>query len=167
MSNKKSQLFSETFKYILAGFLSIAVLIAGYKSISAIQQRSCTAEIKNFESELRDLDKNLRYGTKELKSYVVPCGAKNIYFFDFKEKIDLEQFNKVPVMKNSLKASRNPNLFLVRESKVIDSFYIGNLEIQSPYYLCLLATSEKMAFFAEGTSNAVKITLPEWQLQCS
>ena len=164
---KKSQLFSEAFKYILAGLFSILILIAGYKSISAIQQRSCAAEIKNFESELKNLDKNLRYGTKELKSYVVPCGAKNIYLFDLSRKIDLEQFNKVPVMKDSLKTSGNHNIFLVRENKVIDSFYSGNLEINMPYYFCLLAKNEKIEFFAEGTAAAAKITLPDEQLQCS
>ena len=166
MSYKKSQLFSETFKYILAGFLSIAVLIAGYKSISAVQQRSCAAEIKNFESELKNSDKSLRYGAKELKSYAVPCGAKNIYLFDLSGKIDLEQFNKVPIMKDSLKTSGNYNIFLVRENKVIDSFYSGKLEIDAPYYFCLLAKNEKIAFFSEGAEAAAKITLPDEQAQC-
>ena len=166
MSYKKSQLFSEAFKYILAGLFSILILIAGYKSISAIQQRSCAAEIKNFESELKSLDKNLRYGAKELKSYIVPCGAKNIYFFDLSGKIDLEQFNEVPLMKDSLNTSGNHNLFLVRENKVISSFYSGNIDIDVPYYFCLLAKNEKIEFFSEGAAAAAKITLPGEQAQC-
>lgn len=166
MENNKSQLFSEAFKYILAGLFSILVLVAGYKSVGIIQQRSCAVEIKNFESELKSLDKNLRYGAKELKSYIVPCGAKNIYLFDLSRKIGLENFNKVPVMKDSLNTSRNHNIFLVRENKVIDSFYSGNLEIDMPYYFCLLAMNEKMGFFAEGAANAAKITLPVEQAQC-
>ena len=166
MSYKKSQLFSEAFKYILAGLFSILILIAGYKSISAIQQRSCAAEIKNFESELKNLDKDLRYGAKELKSYIVPCGAKNIYIFDLSRKIDLEQFDKAPLMKDLLKASGSHNIFLVRENKVIGSFYSGNIEIDMPYYFCLLAKNEKIAFFAEGAAAAAKITLPGEQAQC-
>lgn len=167
MKYAKSQVFSETFKFILAGLFSILILIAGYKSVSLIKQRSCAVEIKNFESELKNLDKSLRYDAKELKAYQVPCNTKNIYLFDLSRKIDLEQFNKVPVMKDSLKTSRNHNVFLVREKQVIDSFYLGNLDIETPHYYCLVAQNEKIMFYAEGAANAAKITLPDEQLQCN
>ncbi|MBI2124639.1 hypothetical protein HYT92_02495 [Candidatus Pacearchaeota archaeon] len=166
MKYAKSQLFSETFKYILAGVFSVLILMAGYKSVRLVQHRSCAAEIKGFELELGDMGKSLRYATKELKSYVVPCGARSIYLFDLSRTIDLEQFNKLPIMKDSLRTSRNHNIFLIKENEVIDSFYAGSLEIENPHYLCLLAKNEKISFFAEGAANAAKITLSDEQARC-
>ena len=165
--NNKSQVFSEAFKYILAGLFSVIILIVGYKSIDLIQQKRCAAEIKNFEYELKNMDKNIRYGAKELKSYLAPCSAKNIYLFDLSKKIDFGKLSKIPIMQDSLKASGNHNLFLIDNGKVIGSFYSGNLDIEDPYYLCLLAQNGKIGFFAEGTANAAKITLPDEQLQCA
>lgn len=166
MEYRKSQAFSETFKYILAGVFSVLILIAGYKLISLVQQRSCAAEIKDFELELKDMDKSLRYATKEFKSYIVPCSARNIYLFDLSKTIDLEQFNKMPIMKDSLRTSRNKNIFLINGNKIIGSFYAGNLEIGSPYYYCILAQNGKIMLFAEGSAQAAKITLPDEQARC-
>ena len=165
--NNKSQVFSETFKYIFAGVFSVIILMAGYNFIGSIQQQRCAAEIKNFEYELKNMDKSIRYGTKELKSYLAPCNAKNIYLFDLSKKIDFEQFSKIPIMQDSLKTSGNHNIFLIGNSRVIGSFYSGNLDIGAPFYFCLLAQNGKIGFFAEGTANAAKITLPDEQLQCA
>jgi len=167
LDNTKSQVFSEVFKYIMAGVLGILIIAIGYKSISAVRERACLAEIKSFEIEMEGMDKNLRFGMKDKLTYNVPCNSNQVYIFDLTKPIDFGNFGKIPIMKDSLQTSGSHNVFAVRGNKVVASFYAGSLEISNPYYYCLLPIAGKISFFAEGAKDSARITIPEKQPQCA
>ncbi len=164
---KKAQTSLDLFKYALAGFVSIVVLIAGYKMISVVMERTCNAEIAKFEIDLRDIDKSLRFGAKELQSHNAPCKVDRIYFFDLNKNLNLENFRDIPIMKDALEGGRDKNVFLVKEGDIKRSFYAGNLEIVYPYYICFLPKFDKISFFAEGAAKSAKIASACNQPECT
>ena len=163
---KKAQIIGELFKYALIGIVSVVVLIAGYKMIDVVRERACKTELAKFEIELRDLDKSLRFGERELQTFDAPCKVDRIYFFDKSKSINIDIFNETPIMRDSLKSGSN-NVFLIKDREVKRSFYAGNLEILYPYYKCLIPKFEKISFFVEGAGNSAKIESAIDQPDCT
>lgn len=163
---KKAQLVGEVFKYALIGMVSVAVIVMGYKMIDVVKERGCRTEIAKFEIELRDMDKSVRYGAKELKAYEAPCNADRIYFFDLNRNINPDDFKDIPILADSVK-SRSNNVFLVKDGKVKRSFYAGNLEMAYPYNICFAPKFDKISFFIESAGKSAKIASSCSQPECT
>lgn len=163
----KAQMVGEVFKYALVGVVSIFILAGGYKMIDAVKERACKTEIAKFEIDLKGIDKRLRFGEKRLQGYDVPCKADKIYFFDLSKSISPENFNDVPLLKDSLKTGGSSNVFVVKEGEVKRSFHSGSLEIVYPYYLCFTPKFDRISFFAEGAGKGAKITNACGQPECT
>ncbi|MBI2650763.1 hypothetical protein HYX04_05650 [Candidatus Woesearchaeota archaeon] len=164
---KRAQIVEEVFKYAIVGVVSIAILIAGYKMVNVVKDRACKTEIAEFELELRNLDKSLRYGAKELQSHDVPCKVDKIYFFDINKDINPEDFKDIPIIKDTLKSKGDSNVFLVKDGNVRRSFYAGNLEMAYPYHICFLPKFDKISFFLEGAGKSAKIAASCEQPECT
>ncbi|MBI2660466.1 hypothetical protein HYX07_04860 [Candidatus Woesearchaeota archaeon] len=164
---KKAQLVGEVFKYALIGMVSVAVIVMGYKMIDVVKERGCRTEIAKFEIELRDMDKSVRYGAKELKAYEAPCNADRIYFFDLNRNINPEDFKEVPIIKDTLKNSGGSNVFIVKNDDVKRSFYAGNLEMVYPYHICFVPKFGKISFFLEGAGKSAKVASACSQPECT
>lgn len=166
MLNRKSQTASEVFKYLIIAVISIVILIGGYKFIGLVTSRSCQADLSRMEIDIKNIDKSLRYGEKDLRTLAVPCGVERIYLLDLTKGIDPDSFSAVPIIKDSLNGRAANNVFLAVGSEVKHSFYAGKLEIAAPGYWCLKANSGQISFFIEGVGESVRITLPPGQPQC-
>jgi len=164
---KRAQLIGEIFKYALVGVVSVFILIMGYKMVSIVKERACKTEIAKFEIDLRDIDKSLRFGAKELKSYDVPCKADRIYFFGSGKSISPENFKDIPIMMDTLKTGGSSNVFIVKEGEVKRSFHAGNLEMVYPYNICFVPKFDRISFFAEGTGKSAKISAACSQPECT
>lgn len=157
----------ELFKYALIVVVSVSVLVMGYKMIDVVRERSCKTELAKFEIDLRNIDKSLRFGAKELQTYDVPCNADRIYFFNLNKEISADDFRDIPVIMDSLKASASDNVFVVKENEVKRSFYAGNLEMVYPYNICFAPKFGKISFFLEGAGQSAKIAASCNQPECT
>lgn len=164
---KKGQIISESFKYVLVGFMSIVILIFGYKTFNIISEKACRTDIAKFEIDLHNIDQSVRFGAKELQSYNAPCNVDRVYFFDLTKSINPEDFKDVPLIKDSLKSGSDKNVFLVKEGSVKDSFNAGNLDIEDGHYICFLSTFGKISFFVENIGVSARITVPSNQPVCT
>lgn len=164
---KRAQIVGEVFKYGLVGIFSIVILIGGYKMVNIVNERACKTEIAKFEIDLRNIDKSLRFGAKELKSYDVPCKVDKIYLFDLNKNINPEEFKETPLIKDTLGSGANKNVFLVKDSEVMHSFYAGNLEMFYPYYICLLPKFDRISFLIEGAGKSAKVASACGQPECT
>lgn len=164
---KKGEMYSSVIKYILMAFFSLVVLVAGFKGITFIRDMACNAELANFEIELSGIDKELRFGVKELKDFRIPCKTGQIYFFDLGKKINPDDFNSLPLIKNAIATNSSKNVFIVDRGKVKKSFYAGNMEAIYPYYLCLKPKFDRISFFAEGRENSAFLTAACGQPDCT
>ena len=157
LKQKKAQFAGEVFKYALVAVFSIFILFAGYKFINGVKDRACSTQITKFEIDMRNIDKSLRAGEKELQSHDVPCNIDKIYFFDTSKKVKSDDFEGIPLLKESLESGGNSNVFLVQKNKVVRSFYAGNIEMIYPNYICFVPKFDKISFFAEGTGKTAAI----------
>ncbi|MBI2658747.1 hypothetical protein HYX05_01430 [Candidatus Woesearchaeota archaeon] len=167
MKPKKAQIIGEVFKYGMVGVFSIVILIAGYKLVNVVKERACNTEIAKFEIDLRNLDKSVRFGAKELRSSDAPCKADSIYFFDLNKTINPENFKSIPIIKDTLKSKGNNNIFLVKNGEVIRSFYAGNLDMVYPYHICFIPKFDSISFFIEGAGSSAKIAGSCDQPECT
>jgi len=165
MFNKKSQGISDVFKYIIAAVLAALILGIGYKMVKLMQEKGCKAELADFEISLIELDRNVRFGDRRMQTYQVPCSATQVYFFDRSKKIDAEKFKNIPILMDNLKTGGNSNIFVVKGSDVLRSFYAGNLQIDE-HYLCLKPLSDKISIFIEGRGKSVIVEPANQQSLC-
>ncbi|MBS3105870.1 hypothetical protein J4234_06470 [Candidatus Woesearchaeota archaeon] len=167
MKPRKAQIIGEVFKYGMVGVFSVVILIAGYNLVNVVKERACKTEIAKFEIDLRNLDKSVRFGAKELQSYDVPCKADQIYFFDLNRNINSKDFKEIPIIKDSIESSGNNNVFIVKEGEVKRSFYAGNLEMLYPYHICFTPKFDRISFFIEGAGNSAKVASSCDQPECT
>ena len=166
ISPKKAQ-SGELFKYALIAVVSVSVLVLGYKMIDVAKERSCKTELAKFEIDLRNIDKSLRFGAKELRTYDAPCNADKIYFLNLNRDVNADDFRDIPLIYDSLKTGGSSNVFIVRENEVKRSFYAGNLEMVYPYNICLVPKFGKISFFIEGAGKSAKIAGACSQPECT
>ncbi len=165
MSNKRAQGVSDVFKYVIAAVLAALILGFGYKMVKLMQDKACRAELADFEISVRELDKKVRFEDRQILTYQVPCSATQIYFFDRSKKIDAEKFKNIPILMDNLKTGGNGNIFIVKGSNVLRSFYAGNLQIEN-VYICMKPRDEKISLFIEGAGKSAKIEPTKDQLLC-
>ena len=166
MLNRKSQGASEVFKYLIIAFISAVILVGGYKLINLIASRSCQADLSRMEIDLRNLNKGLRYGEKELKTLKMPCNVERVYFLDLKAGINPGSFDAVPIIKDAIQTRAANNIFLAAGNDIKHSFYAGSLEIKTPGYLCMKSNAGQISFFVEGAGESARITKAPEQILC-
>src|SRR3989344_147774 len=165
--DKKSQIIGEVFKYMLIAIFSMMILFAGYKTINAVRGSSCNTEFSKFEIDLKGLDQELRYGEKESRSFQTPCNVEQILLFDHTKEINEDFFSDIPILEEAVKNKTRDNVYLIKNSDIVSSFYAGNLDMQDPYYICFVPKFEKIAFLIEGKGTAVSLEADSNQPECT
>lgn len=159
-------MIEEIFKYGIVIALAALVVVIGYKLIASIKEKGCESEIVKFELEFGNLDKYVRHGEKELRSFKVPCNVDRIYILDLNKTISPDLFSE-PIIKDSLSTGSTNNVFLVRHGQVLSLFNAGNVDIDNPHYLCFSTSSGNLDFYLEGQARSVKMSSAPEQELCS
>ena len=165
--DKKSQIIGEVFKYALIAVFSVMILFVGYKIINAVRGSSCSTEFSKFEIDIKGLDKELRYGEKESRSFQTPCNVEQILLFDHTKEINEDFFSDMPILEEAVKNKTRDNVYLIKNSDIASSFYAGNLDMQNPYYICFVPKFEKIAFSIEGKGTSVAVEADPNQPECT
>ncbi len=147
---KRGYISGEVIKYMLIAFIVIIIQIAGFKLYQVVKDQQCQTELTRFKIELENLPNSIELGSVDERSYSAPCNAEEILFIDLEQSRDLSVFDKYPLIKDSLKSGIKKNVFVMKDSALISSFYAGNLEFAFPYYSCLIPKNNQVSFFIEG-----------------
>ena len=164
---KRGQIGGEAIKYILIALVIILIQFMGYKLFTTLREKQCQTELAKFEIDLKDLYKGIEFGSVNERKYDAPCNVDKIYFIELDKDVPLSIFNKLPIIKDSLKSKVKKNVFLVKNNKLVRSFYAGNLDFEYPYYTCLIPRSNEINFFLEGRGLKVKIIPGCAQPECT
>ncbi|MBI2208484.1 DUF4215 domain-containing protein [Candidatus Woesearchaeota archaeon] len=157
----------EAVKYIVIAAVIIFVTLFGFGVVQKVRDKTCNAEIAQFEISLKNLDKAAKYGSVKEFTEQVPCGADEIYFFDLSKDINLDFLNYLPLLKDSVESKAEKNVFLVKDNELMGSFYAGNLDIGFPNYICFLPKSGKINFFLEGKGTEAAVFPGCLQPECT
>ncbi|MCH8003151.1 MAG: hypothetical protein IH934_00835 [Nanoarchaeota archaeon] len=159
----------EVIKYVIIALTILAITFFGYKSLAVIQDKTCNAELAKFQIDLKNLDKTVKFGNVKEFTYRVPCNSNEILFFDLnqRDKIISSLTNLNPLIIDSIKSKVEKNVFVVRNNKILSSFYAGNLDIEFPNYICFLPKFEKIDFIVEGKGTSVSVVGGCLQPECT
>jgi len=141
----------------------------GYKSLATIKDKTCNAELAKFQIDLKNLDKTVKFGDVKEFTYQVPCNSNEILFFDLKQrdKIISSLTNLNPIITDSIESEVEKNVFVVKNNRILSSFYAGNLDIEFPNYICFLPKSGKIDFIVEGKGTSVSVVGGCLQPECT
>lgn len=164
---KKGQIIGSVIKYLLIALVVIIIQFMFFKFYTSIKDSQCKTEMAKFEFDLSDYAKKLEFGSVHEQKYTVPCDADKLYLVDLDKDIHEEAFKDMPLIKDSVYSNAKKNVFVVKDGKIISSFYSADLQFSYPYYSCLLPRAGKISFFPERRGSTVKITPGCTQAECT
>ena len=167
IKQKRGQISSQIFVYILALIIVAMILLFGYKAISNMQKRSEKVVLIQFKTQLKNDVKQLSndYGSVRIEKYKLPSGFDEICFVDLKNVNPSDIVNH-PIIKDSVESGVKENIFLLGKNN-FDTLYVKDLELSSyPYLSCISSKIGSVELRIEGKGNAVVIKTPPYQKYC-
>jgi hypothetical protein len=167
VKQKRGQIPSQIFVYILALIIVAMILLFGYKAISNMQKRGEQVVLIQFKTQLKNDVERLSsdYGSVRIGKYKLPSGFDEICFVDLKNVNPSDIMNH-PIIKDSVESGVKENIFLLGKSN-FDSIYVEDLELSSyPYFSCISSKIGSVELRIEGKGNAAVIKTPPSQKYC-
>jgi cysteine-rich repeat protein len=164
---KKRGQSGEAIRYLIIAVFIIAITTLGYNAAVKVKDRTCNAELVKFEIDLKNMDREVKFGSVEEFTKQTPCSADEIIFVALNKSLDPRVLDHVPLIRDSAQSGTQENVFVVKDKKLFKSFYAGNIDIDYPNYLCLLPRSEEINFFLEGKGKEVSMFSGCFQPECT
>lgn len=162
----KAEVQNLVFVFILALLVIALVMLFGFKAIRDLMVKSTEADFIRFKTALeRDISAiTTEAGSSELLDLKLPAGYKQICFIDddlianYGSGATLEDFDRNPLIENSVKSGVQKNTFLVKDKASVETFYTGKIDVANQKALCIEASSGKVTFRITGKGNHVEIS---------
>jgi hypothetical protein len=147
---------SQVFIYILTIVIVALVLFFGYKYVMNIKGTIGKAELTLFQDKLTSDIATISsdFGSVRKVSYSTQK-IEELCLLDLTKR---EQISGVghPLIKDSIKSGVNRNGFILGGS-TFESFFIGNSEVEFPYFVCFKKQQGKIEFTIEGKGDRALI----------
>lgn len=160
LATKRGQLSGNVLTYAFSLVLIAVILVIGYKYFIESKETMAQTDLillkSKLTSDIRSISQD--YGSSKKVSYSLPSSAE-LCLFDLGKKDEIlsnlpENFN--PLVKDSIQGDVKKNAFVLSNS-LFESYYIGNIEINEPYFKCLKPVAGKVSFVIEGAGNKALI----------
>jgi len=157
---KRGQLSGNVFIYVFSIIVIALILIFGYNYIFTTKENIVKTDLILLNNKLTSdiVAMSSDFGSSKKVSYSIPSQTE-LCLFDLDKKNEI--LNKLPtnfdpLIKDSLQSNVNKNTFVFGGS-IFESYYIGNIEIDGPYFICFKPIAGKVSFVIEGAGNKVLI----------
>ena len=167
--NRKAQVSSQVFVYILAAVVAGLILIIGAKSIITIIKTMNQVNIDDFKSGLTDTVITISAQPGSVKKYDFNLheSFEEICFVDsriegkFSENVRSNVLLKeYPFIEDSILNDAEGNVFLLKDKKWEDKFAIQKLDVEKDF-LCLENEALLTVWFRGTGKNALLYTVNE------
>ncbi len=161
MKTKKAQISAQVFIYIMAAIIVGVIVLVGYRSIKTIIDAGSNINIDSFKSSFENTVSTYsrQYNSQTKFDEPLPRNFDEICFADSREGDNkfssalksnpgLQQY---PFIQSSIQNDAEPNVFLLNDKKISQSFYVENLDVEVDF-LCI-KSNEKMALWLRGTGK--------------
>jgi len=157
---KRGQI-NNVFVYIFALVVIALILSLGYNYITRTKESITTTDLIILKNELTSDIRTISsdFGSSKIVSYSLPLQTE-LCLIDLDNKDEIlnnVEINSYPLIKDSIGSDVNKNAFVVSNS-IFESYNIGEIEINDPYFYCLKPVSGKVRFTIEGTGNKALIS---------
>ncbi|MCH8329442.1 MAG: hypothetical protein IIB81_03550 [Nanoarchaeota archaeon] len=157
---KRGQLSGNVLTYAFSLVLIAVILVIGYKYFNESKETMAQTDLILLKSKLTSDIKSISqdYGSSKKVSYSLPSQAE-LCLFDLDKKDEIlsnAKINPYPLIKDSINSDVKKNAFVLSDS-IFESYYIGNIEINDPYFKCFKPVAGKVTFVIEGAGNKALI----------
>lgn len=171
--NKKSQVQTEVFIYILTLVIVGMIVVFGYKAIAGIRQDAERAEIVNIERDLANTIKTMKssYGSIKTKEFVLPGELKTFCAVDLakgSQTITIGTITSTPPVYGLVTdawGDGTANLFLLADTGQFEPFMAEDLvvtgESSTENYLCISSKTGKIRIKLEGKGDYTVLSKAE------
>ena len=158
--SKRGQLSGNVFIYIFVIIVIGLILILGYNYISKTKENIVKTDLIILKNKLTsDIGAmSSDFGSSKKVSYSIPQQSE-LCLIDLNNKNEIlnnVEINSYPLIKDSIGSNVKKNAFVVSDS-IFETYYIGNIEINDPYFKCLKPVAGKVSFVIEGKGNKALI----------
>lgn len=166
---KRAQIQTQIFIYILSMIIVGLVLLYGYNAIKGLRERQEQVSLIEFESQLKNTIRTMSSEYSSLKkeilqlppSYKMICFVNNTFLGtdDANCRLDADPESQA-IVQNAIEDGV-ANIFLIPDGA--DNYKIGNIQLDDnpDGCLCIEKTGSEAIFRIEGLGDGVKIS--EWQ----
>jgi len=155
----RGQISSTVFTYIFAIVVIAIILLLGYRYISGTQKNIEKADLILFKNKLTNDIETISqdFGSSKKVSYSV--SAEELCLLDLGKSSEISSNPKMdsyPIIKDSVQSNVKKNAFVLG-NKIFESYFVGNIEINDPFFKCFKPLSGKISFVIEGKGNRTLI----------
>jgi hypothetical protein len=159
--------FNNVFIYLLITLIALIVILYGYKVINDFLEKECQVKRIIVKEDLQQEFDTLGIGSLKRKVYENLCRTDKIYFFDKSKNLTPDHFNDSLVLKDIIESKPKENVFFMEKIELKNSFNVGKLDIEYPYYKCILIKNNKLDFFIRGKGSGINIINKNPSLDCT
>jgi hypothetical protein len=165
--NKKAQ-FNSTLIVILAVLISGVVIIFGYNIIKDNINRQCLTNLNLFEEKAKAVIDGIAHNINSVEefNYKGLCDVNMIYFVDKDKEVNASEFNETPEIMDDVDSDSKNNVFLMADNEFRESFYVGDIDIPSPYHLCFMVKKGRLLMMLEGKGVSTRLRHKENMFNC-
>lgn len=159
LRNRRAQLYSQIFIYVLTIILVSFILFYGYNAVQNFKKRAEQVACLKFRNDLSNSVESISsdFGSVKRKDLQLCAGYTQVCFVETFESPNLP-YNIDPIIKDSILSNTGKNVFLV-EKTAKESFYAGKISVE-PDVLCIKAVNNKISIRLEGRGSHA--LLSEW-----
>jgi hypothetical protein len=163
MKNKKSQIQTQIFVYVLATIIIGAILLYGYRSIFMMREKGEQIDLISFKSEVQEeiIKMSNDYGSSRILKFRTPSSFQEVCFIDLSKNPNPEIKTDHPLVYESW-SDQTSNLFLIdelaKEFLLVQQNEIPLIEIDGKGYLCLPTLNNNIEVRLEGIGGKAKLS---------
>jgi len=147
------------FIYLFAIIVIAFILILGYNYILGTKERIVKTDLvilkERLTSDIKAISSD--FGSSKKVSYFL---NHELCLFDLDKKneiLDNLPTNFNALIKDSIASSAKKNAFVL-STGIFESYYLGDIVINEPYFKCIKPVVGKVSFTIEGVGNKALIT---------
>ncbi len=168
---KRGQIQGEFFRHFLIVFAVAFMVILGIFIIAKVRSTSCTTSMEVFKAQMKSSVEELHgdLGSINQEEINVPCGVDQIYFVDLeKDSTALTtSLTQYPLLKDAILTNTGENVFMIKDGKVVDSFFAGDIELQRPYYVCSETSNKDLDLYMGGKGDSTEVINTNCAFDCT
>lgn len=163
MKNKKAQIQTQIFVYVLATIIIGAILLYGYRSIFMMREKGEQIDLISFKSEVQEeiIKMSNDYGSSRIVKFRTPSSSQEICFIDLSKNPNPEIKDDHPLVYESW-SDKTSNVFLIdelaEEFLLVQQNEIPLIEIDNKGYLCMPTLNNNIQVRLEGIGGKAKLS---------
>jgi len=161
MIQKRGQFGANVLIYLFAIIVIAIIIIFGYALIFGTTENLKKTNIVLFKNKLTSDIKSMSsdFGSSKKVPYTIPESAE-LCLFNLEKKSEIlsnlpQEFNLL--IQDSLQSNVDNNAFLIGQD-LFESFNIGNIEINDPYFKCAKPVSGTLNIIIEGAGSKALVS---------